>query len=1455
MAFLSSPSSNNKVDTASIQVSAASTSVSTVSSPDNTANLSDATLYAFLANQPNGSQLVREDLEQIYEDDLEEMDLKWQLALLSMRARRYFHRTGKKITINGSDTAGYDKAKVKCFNCHKMGYFSRECGSSRNQESMPRNQDSSRKTMIMEDTSSKAMLAINGAGFDWSYMADDEVPTNIAFMAFSDSEVHNSKTCSNTCLKSFETLKTQYDNLRIEFNKSEFDLATYKRGLAYVEEQLVFYTKNEVVFCNQIAVFKRDASFRDSKITALNLQIEKLKKEKESNQIKINNFKNASMSLDKLIGSQITDNSKIGLGFTSYNAVAPPPTCLFVPPTIDLSNSGLKEFKQLEFEGYGPKASKCVSVDTSNEIKKALDAPIIKDWVSDSDEDESKEMILNSKNVQHKPEQANQHRNVIQNGNSLKRTGKDRDGRVIILPPTTTDEHIAVQRESNARTTFLQSIPDDHMRKSLLKQEFSEFRIGEAEGLHKGYDMMQKIRSQLNQLKAKPEDKDINLKFLRVLPSSWSQVALTLKTKGGLKLLSFDDLYYKLKTLEVDVKGYTTFSSSQSAGLSHSAFVSTTSASKKMPYGDSLSYSSTTTYTAPSNSKTGSHRSGNVIEDVLQSFVADTKPEQQLAYEDFKQIEKLDLEEMDLKWQMAMLSVRVHKFEQKAGRKIDFNKKESARFNKKKVRCYKCQQKGHFARECRANRGNDKQRYSSFKIKEIGKKEEDSKSLITIDTLVDWTDHNGESDGVVASKKSGMIAGCDTKDAIEEGAAKLYNLIPGADTEEASTAGWDDSAFSVFTTNSEDVEGRPLFNRFAKTGSMKVVPPPLSGDYTSLSDHIDLDESHMFYGTKSSTSSDYKSVSNNFISCDDSDESSEVNTNDFASSDSSVKSSEPKPNDSTSCASTSSVSTSENEAETESNVGTPIQKPIIVQNLPSFSCNSSDKNENTSRTSCNKNDCDFYEKQMVNKTVGIGVGTVHSKNKVNPQNQFVPHAVLLRTGKVNIPPASPHPVPTGKPKIYDKQNRVLFTETECLVLSKDFKLLDESMVVLRVPRKHNLYTINLNNLCPRGKQHKASYKAINALSSIFEPLQLLHMDLFGPTSIRSIDHKYYCHVITDDYSRFCWVFFLEHKDETYHILKDFINLVENQLNKKNPQQNGVADWKNKTLIEAARTMLADSKLPTMFWTEAVRTACYVLNRVLVTSPHNKTPYALLTENIPSVSHFKPFGCHVTILNPSDHLGKFDGKADEGYIVGYSASYKHVQANQYAGTHDATTNPAGTQDADSDLDCDEQVIIVPFYPSHSIQGTEPKDNSADEVDDSPFNFADEIFQKELARLKVPPGSIPVPPGSIPVPTGCILVPAGNTMVTTDDVPVHTNSPTYSFFDDEPTTRFPSPSDLGNHDPSPGIFSSSSYDDEFGAALNNVASIVEVSPVATVGNYMMMIQKKQKNEIRRTKDEDF
>ncbi|GKB47669.1 ribonuclease H-like domain-containing protein, partial [Tanacetum coccineum] len=313
MAFVSSPSSTNEVNTA-YGVSTANTQVSPASTQ--------------VSNCYRGFEVA--------------------LALLSMMTRRFFQKLGRKITINGS-TAGYDKSKVECFNCHKMGYFARECRGPRNQDSRNKNQDSSRRTVNVEETSSKAMVAIDGAGFDWSYMADDEVPINMALMAFSDSEVYNDKTCSKTCLKSFKTLKTQLDDLRIEFNKSEFSLATYKIGLASVEGQLVFYKKNKVIFCKQLAVLKRDISYKDSEISMLKSKLEKLKQEKESNQLKIENFDNASKSLDKLIGSQIPDKSRKGVGFP-------------------------------EFESYGPKS---VSEDISNEVKESPDALLVEELVLD----------------------------------------------------------------------------------------------------------------------------------------------------------------------------------------------------------------------------------------------------------------------------------------------------------------------------------------------------------------------------------------------------------------------------------------------------------------------------------------------------------------------------------------------------------------------------------------------------------------------------------------------------------------------------------------------------------------------------------------------------------------------------------------------------------------------------------------------------------------------------------------------------------------------------------------------------------------------------------------------------------------------------------------------------------------------------------------------------------------
>ncbi|GKF55267.1 putative ribonuclease H-like domain-containing protein [Tanacetum coccineum] len=138
LAFMttSSTSSTNDVNTAkpAYEVSTAIPNVNTTSPQVSTASFSDNAVYDFMIKNPNGSNLLQKDLEQIHEDDMEAMDLKWQLSLLSMRAKRYYQKTGKKSFINANDTAGYDKSKVDCFNCHKMGHFARECRASRNKE-------------------------------------------------------------------------------------------------------------------------------------------------------------------------------------------------------------------------------------------------------------------------------------------------------------------------------------------------------------------------------------------------------------------------------------------------------------------------------------------------------------------------------------------------------------------------------------------------------------------------------------------------------------------------------------------------------------------------------------------------------------------------------------------------------------------------------------------------------------------------------------------------------------------------------------------------------------------------------------------------------------------------------------------------------------------------------------------------------------------------------------------------------------------------------------------------------------------------------------------------------------------------------------------------------------------------------------------------------------------------
>ncbi|GKD07750.1 ribonuclease H-like domain-containing protein [Tanacetum coccineum] len=223
----------------------------------------------------------------------------------------------------------------------------------------------------------------------------------------------------------------------------------------------------------------------------------------------------------------------------------------------------------------------------------------------------------------------------------------------------------------------------------------------------------------------------------------------------------------------------------------------------------------------------------------------------------------------------------------------------------------------------------------------------------------------------------------------------------------------------------------------------------------------------------------------------------------------------------------------------------------------------------------------------------------------------------------------------------DKKNSVLFNDTECIVLSLNFKLTDESHVLLKFPRKKNMYSVDLKNIVPKRGLTCLFVKATS------DEYKLWHRRL-GHINFKTMNKLVKGNLVRGLPSK------LIENDQTCVACQKG---KQHRASSRTPQQNGVAKRKNRTLIEAARTMLVDSKLPTTFWAKAVNIACHVQNRILVTKAHNKTPYELFLGRKPALSFMRPFRCHVTILNTIDHLGMFDGKADEGFFVRYSINSK------------------------------------------------------------------------------------------------------------------------------------------------------------------------------------------------------
>ncbi|GJY29767.1 putative ribonuclease H-like domain-containing protein [Tanacetum coccineum] len=269
-------------------------------------------------------------------------------------------------------------------------------------------------------------------------------------------------------------------------------------------------------------------------------------------------------------------------------------------------------------------------------------------------------------------------------------------------PPTTTKEKLGRKNELRARAIekrFGGNKESNKVHKTLLKQRYENFNRKSSKGLDQIYDRLQKLISQLEIHRETIYQEDVNMKLLRSLPSEWKTHTLIWRNKPDLETLSMDDLYNNLKIYEAKImRSSITNQNTQNIAFVSSNITSSTNEAVKTAHGVSAINSKNNASTLPNVDS---------LSDVVIYSFASQSNSSQLDNEDLKQTDPDDLEEIDLKWQMAMLTMRAMRFLKKTGRNLGVNGTDTISFDKTKVECYNCHRRGHFARECRAPRNHD----------------------------------------------------------------------------------------------------------------------------------------------------------------------------------------------------------------------------------------------------------------------------------------------------------------------------------------------------------------------------------------------------------------------------------------------------------------------------------------------------------------------------------------------------------------------------------------------------------------------------------------------------------------------------------------------------------------------------------------------------------------------------
>ncbi|GJU03276.1 ribonuclease H-like domain-containing protein [Tanacetum coccineum] len=534
-----------------------------------------------------------------------------------------------------------------------------------------------------------------------------------------------------------------------------------------------------------------------------------------------------------------------------------------------------------------------------------------------------------------------------------------------------------------------------------------------------------------------------------------------------------------------------------------------------------------------------------------------------------------DLEEMDLRWQIDMLTMRAKRFLKNIGRKLTVNGNETIGFDKSKVECYNCHKRGHFARECMAPR-NQENRNRENTRRVVPVETTTSNALVSCDgTGYDWSDQAEEGPTNFALMAYSATSSNFEVSTDSNCSSSCLENVKSLESVEARLLVYKKNE-SVYE---EDIKTVHIVDK-CKTGlGYNAVPPPYTGNFMPLKPDLS------FYGLE-------EFVNEAIIS-------------------------EPT-----------------------------VKKPVVK--------NSKAKASEAKPKAVRKNNGALQEKtarKTVNHVEQNNTPRGNQRNWNNMMSQRLgskivkrPKAVVnvVQGNNVNAVMASACWVWKPKTKVLDHGNPQMNLQDQEVFVSgcsrhmignmsylTHFEEIDEGYVAFGGDT-YNGSTYSLH-YCPGvlgGDTGNGSTYSLNKCPGVL-----------GGDTCDGCDNG--TELKNKEMNQFC---------KRKGIKREFSVA-------RTPQQNRVAERKIRTLIEAARTMLADSKLPTTFWAEAVNTACYVQNRVLVTKPHNKTPYELFLGRKPALGFMRPFGCPVTILNIIDHLGKFDGKADEGLFVRYSINSK------------------------------------------------------------------------------------------------------------------------------------------------------------------------------------------------------